>query len=292
MVARVGSVKDAATELGCSQPSVTKQIRELEKTLGQELLDRSGRGVRLTPVGILFAGRAREILNLSRRTVEEFSMLHGEIGGHIVIGTVESAAVADISQAIKSLRDNHPGVSVTLRRIRRETVLERLSSGLLSFAITPDAWDLAGYERLALPTRDRWGILVPASSPLAAQESVTLEELEGVPLICPDDSVGHRQLATWLDDHGEQCQVIYDVVYNAPQLVDAGVGYAVVNDCSAGRCSHLGLMFIPLAPATSAGMSLVWDPARALTRVELAFLEAARGVCAQQPGLETDFYTI
>lgn len=281
VVARVGSIKEAAVELNCSQPSVTKQIRELEKTLGQELLDRSGRGIRLTPVGVLFAGRAREILSLSRRTVEEFSMLHGDIGGHVVIGTVESAAVVDVARAIKCVRDKHPGVGVTLRRIRRETILERLASNALSFAIVPDSWDLAGYERLPLSTRDRWGILVPAASSLAAKKGVNVEDLEGLPLICPDDSVGHRQLARWLDEHSDQCRVIYDVVYHAPQLVDAGVGYAIINDCSAGRCSPLGLVFVPLVPTTDSSTSLVWDPNRALTRVELAFLEEVRGVCAQ-----------
>lgn len=292
MVARVGSIKEAAVELGCSQPSVTKQIRELEKTLGQELLDRSGRGVRLTPVGVLFIARAREILSLSRRTVEEFSMLHGDIGGHVVIGVVESSAVMDIAKAIKNVRDKHPGVSVALRRIHRETVLERLASGSLSFALVPDAWDVVGYERLTLSTRDRWGILVPDTSVLSTKESVTLNDLEGLPLICPDDTVGDRQLARWLDAHGDQCQVIYDVVYNAPQLVGCGVGYAVINDCSAGRCSHRGLTFVPLVPSTSAGMSMVWDPGRARTRVELAFLESVRAICAQQPEQFDNFYVI
>lgn len=179
------------------------------------------------------------------------------------------------------MRDKHPGVGVTLRRIRRETILERLASNALSFAIVPDSWDLAGYERLPLSTRDRWGILVPAASSLAAKKGVNVEDLEGLPLICPDDSVGHRQLARWLDEHSDQCRVIYDVVYHAPQLVDAGVGYAIINDCSAGRCSPLGLVFVPLVPTTDSSTSLVWDPSRALTRVELAFLEEVRGVCAQ-----------
>lgn len=124
----------AAERLHVTQPGVSAQIRRLERELGQELLDRSGRSVRLTEVGAAVLPHARGALAAvegARAAVDE---LTGLLGGHVAVGSVTSHNV-DLAGLLAGFHEAHPAVRITLREADSETLLDGLRSGTLDLAV-------------------------------------------------------------------------------------------------------------------------------------------------------------
>src|SRR5918995_1166496 len=113
-VARHGSVTAAARELNYSQPSVTHHLGRLEAETGAQLLQRAGRGIRLTPAGQLLADRAAEILGRIDAAGAELSAHVGLTAGRVRLAAFASAIGSLVPQAVAMLADRHPGLQVNL----------------------------------------------------------------------------------------------------------------------------------------------------------------------------------
>ena len=134
-VAREGNIAGAAAFLHLTQPTLSRQIRDLEEELGQTLLVRKSHGVALTAEGVLFRKRAEEILSMVDKTEAEFASMGEAVSGDIYIGGGETQAVRLIADIAREVRARHPGVRYHLFSGNAEDVTERLDKGLIDFGI-------------------------------------------------------------------------------------------------------------------------------------------------------------
>src|SRR5688500_11640382 len=133
-VARHGSVTAAARELHYSQPSVTHHLAKLEAETGAQLLQRVGRGIRLTPAGQLLADRAAEIIGRIDAVDAELSAHVGLTAGRVRLAGFSSAIGSLVPRAVAALAGAHPGLQVTLTDTHPPEALEPLRSGRLQVA--------------------------------------------------------------------------------------------------------------------------------------------------------------
>ena len=182
-VAREESFSRAAKSLYLSQPSISRQIQELEEELGAPLFVRGSRNVTLTREGMRLRRRAQEIVDLVDKTREEFADLEDEISGDVYIGGGETHLMREIARIAIAVREEYPGVRYHLHSGNADDVIERLDKGLLDFGLLIGPAPVQKYEFLQLPGCDVWGLLMRVEHPLAQKETVEAADLAGVPLL-------------------------------------------------------------------------------------------------------------
>lgn len=182
-VAREGSITKAANFLHLTQPTLSRQLQDLEKELGQKLLIRGRHNVALTPEGHILRQRAEEIINLTEKTVQEFHSIKDTISGTVYIGSGESYAIKNITDIMKEIQDQYSEIKFDLLSGNSDDITEKLEKGLLDFGVLIEPIDISKYNYLTLPDKDRWGVIMKKNSPMAKYKNITYEDLEKLPLI-------------------------------------------------------------------------------------------------------------
>lgn len=281
-VAREQNISAAAQSLHLTQPTLSRQLKELEEELGKQLLVRGNRKIRLTEEGMLLRRRAEEILELVGRTEKEVAQAGEAVTGDVYIGTGETDGARRLARAAKRLRGSCPGIRFHISSGDAADVCERLDRGLLDFGVLLGDIDKAKYNYSQLPMRDLWGVLMPRSSPLAAKAAVEPRDLWDEPLILSRQVDNKSGLYRWLGREPAQLNTVatYNLIYNASLMVDEGLGYAFTLD-KLINTEGSSLCFRPLEPRLELGMYLVWKKSRVFSRAAELFLEALSGVLAE-----------
>ncbi|WP_321970815.1 LysR family transcriptional regulator [Paratractidigestivibacter sp.] len=276
-IAQVGSVTGAAEELHVSQPALSRQMIDLERELGRELLDRSGRRITLTADGQLFLSRAREVVGLFDKTSEEFRA-GTLVGGDIHIGASETQAMCFIGMAAARLARTHPDVHLHLHSEDSDAVTEHLEHGLYDFGVMVGPARTEVFRTLALPRPDVWGVLVPAEDDLASRDVATPDDLAARPLIVPEKRIAQNRLADWFGQARPELspRATYNLLFNASLLVREGVGAALCLGGIVAPGSETSLAFVPLSPALTSQVELVWSRSHELAPAGKALLGAVR----------------
>lgn len=273
-VAREQSISAAAQALHLTQPTLSRQLRELEEELGKQLMVRGSRRIELTEDGMLLRKRAEEIMELVSRTQAELSSPDEAVTGDVYIGTGETDGVRRLARAARRLRESCPGIRFHIVSGDASDVCERLDKGLLDFGVLLGDIDETKYNHIQLPMRDVWGVLMPCSSPLAELESVRPRDLWDKPLILSRQVDNKSGLYRWLGREPDQLNTVatYNLIYNASLMVDEGMGYAFTLDKLVNTTGSQ-LCFRPLEPRLELGMYLVWKKYRVFSRAAELFLE-------------------
>ena len=274
-VAREGSISAAAQSLHLTQPTLSRQLKELEEELGRQLMVRGSRKITLTEDGVLLRKRAEEILDLVGRTERE--MAGNAVSGDVYIGAGETDGVRQLARAANRLRRDYPGICFHIVSGDAADVCERLDRGLLDFGLLLGDIDKARYRYLELPMRDTWGVLMRRDSPLARKETVTPEDLWDKPLILSRQTDNKSGLYRWLRREPDELRpaATYNLIYNASRMVEEGLGYALALDKLVNTADS-GLCFRPLEPRFELGMHLVWKRSRVFSRAAELFLADLR----------------
>ena len=281
-VAREMNITGASNYLHLTQPTLSRQIHDLEKELGQQLLIRKSHRVELTPEGVLLRKRAEEIIAMVDKTEAEFASMEDTVSGDIYIGSGETQAIRQIAELIKDLGEACPNIHYHLHSGNAEDVTERLDKGLLDFGILIQPADLTKYDYLDLPARDRWGVIMRKDSPLAEKEAIEKNELLEIPLLCSRQVVGSRhsenKFAEWFGTDYEKLNIVatYNLMYNAAILVEAGVGYALTLDKLANTSEDSVLCFRPLRPELESGLNVVWKKYQVFSPAAELFLKTLK----------------
>lgn len=279
-VAQEGSVTRAARALHLTQPTLSRQIRELEEELGQTLFSRGGRELSLTREGLLLRQRAEEIVGLAEITEKEFRSL-GEktVSGDLSIGCGESKALSFVTDALKVLQDEHPLIIPHFFSGNGEIVMDRLDKGLLDFAVLMGAENTERYYSLPLPNHDTWGLLMDKDDPMAQKKAITAEDLLDIPLILSSQSLSRDELSGWLGFPMSRLHIAatYTLLFNGSLMVRSGLGYALCFDHIAPSGKDSPFAFRPFAfrPLTSP-LSFVWKKHQILSAPAEAFLAKTR----------------
>ena len=278
-VAREGNITGAANFLHLTQPTLSRQIKDLEEELGCQLLVRKSHRVVLTPEGMRLRKRAEEIISMVDKTEAEFLARENAVSGDIYIGGGETQAIRQIAEIIRELQEDYPDIHYHLYSGNAEDVTERLDKGLLDFGILIQPADISKYDYINLPSRDRWGVIMRKDSPMAAKESIRKEDLLDVPLICSRQVMTQRrtenEFADWFGDDFDRLHVVttFNLVYNAAIMVEAGIGYAVTLDKLAHTSEDSPLCFRPLMPPLESGMNVIWKKYQVFSPAAELFLE-------------------
>lgn len=267
-VAREGSITGAAKVLHISQPTLSKQLKDLEYELGSKLFVRSNYSVKLTDEGILLRKRAEDILEMADKTLEEFSHLNDITGGDVRIGCAESCNIKYLADTIKDFRKIYPGLRFHITSGDTRQVTENLERGLLDFAVIVEPPDLSRYNYLTLPEADIWGLLMPRESPLSEKSAIQLEDLIGLPLIVSDQAA-KVDLPRWCGEKLDALNLIGSVnlFYNGSVCVKSGLCYMLVFDHLADVSEESGLCFRPLSPALKTQMFIIWKKYQVFTPI-------------------------
>ena len=272
-VAREQSISAAAQTLHLTQPTLSRQLKELEETLGKQLMIRGGRTITLTEEGLHLRKRAQEILDLVGRTEKEIMQSQETVSGDIYIGTGETDGVRQIARVARSLQERYPAVQFHIVSDDAADVCEQLDKGLLDFGMLLGDINKMKYHYLELPMRDTWGVLMRRDSPLAKKSSVTPEDLWDQPLILSRQVDNKGGLYRWLRREPSELHTVatYNLIFNASLMVDEGMGYAFALD-KLINTTDKSLCFRPLEPRLELGMYLVWKKSQLFSKPAELFL--------------------
>jgi len=278
-VAREGGLTGASEVLHVTQPTMSRQIQELEEELGQKLFVRTTRSMVLTPEGMLLRKRAEEILEMADRTKAEFSSMNIAVTGDVFIGSGETYTLQHITDLMAALREEHPGIHFQIYSGNSEDVLERLEKGLLDFGVLISQPDLSRYHSLQLPARDTWGLILRRDHPLTQKETIRKEDLAGIPLITSRQNLTEQKTGNdyldWFGDSYGSLNIVatYSLLYNAALMVKSGIGCAVGLDRIINTTETADLCFRPFEPPLEAGTAVVWKKYQVFSKPAEILLE-------------------
>ena len=254
-VAEEQSITRAADYLHITQPTLSKQMMDLEASLGKQLLIRGKKKITLTEDGAYLRNRAQEILSLLEKMEASFRESEQIISGDVYIGCGELHSIFPVIQMIKELREEYPDIRFHFFSGNADAVTERLDKGLLDIGFLLEPEINPRYEYVKLPFHERFGVLVRKDSPLAGRESISYEELSALPLIMPSQS---NHMSAFFAEHLPSPQVVatYNLVYNAGLMVEAGMGCALCIDELINTEGNHPLTFVPIKPAAQADVYL------------------------------------
>ena len=250
-VVREGTISGAAESLHVAQPSLSRQMKELEEDLGVSLFERGNRRITLTEEGMILRRRAEEMLRLMQLTEAELTQAKDRITGEVNIGAGESHAFHFLSRDL----------------------MEQLNNGLLDFALIFSEVDRSQYHSLTLPQEDRFGVLMRRDSELAERNVITLADLEDKPLII---SRASGEMIHGLMGRQPHIAATYNLIYNASLLVEDGLGYALGFDKLINVDGDSSLCFRPLSPAVAVTGTLIWKRYQVLSPAVRLFAETLR----------------
>ena len=286
-VAREESMTEAANVLHVTQPTLSRQVADLERELGCELFERTNRSTILTESGMRLRQRAEEILSLVDQAESE--LMDGDrISGNIRIGAGETRAAHLLTETFVELRREYPEVTCELFTGNADVVEERLERGLLDFALVIEPVNVEKYEWLRMPERDRSGVVVAADSEWAALDAVTPEDLARMPLLTSSRTVNRMvDIEAWSGGGltASDLNVVgrFDLIGNASLIVRSGAACALSID----HLFHLndpGLRFVPLEPEVGIGSYVIWKKYRLRSRACEEYLRRLREACSAPAG--------
>ena len=283
-VAREGGLTGASEVLHVTQPTMSRQIQELEEELGQKLFIRTTRSMVLTPEGMLLRKRAEEILEMAERTKSEFSAMGSTVAGDVLIGSGETFALKQITDLMAQIREEYPGIHFQIYSGNAEEVAERLEKGLLDFGVFVEPADISRYNSIRLPVLDTWGLILRKDHPLAQKEHITREDLGDVPLIMSRQEMAAQKAGNnyldWFGGSYELLNVVagYNLMYNGALMVRSGLGCAVGLDRIVNTTETSDLCFRPFDPPLEAGIVVVWKKYQVFSKAAEILLEKMKKV--------------
>ncbi len=277
-VAREGSVTGAANALHVTQPTLSRQLKDLEEELGTKLFVRHSHSVSLTPDGMRLRKRAEEVVDMIEKTEAEFAVKEESIGGDIHIGAGETRVMRHVAEIIREMRREYPDIHIHLHSGNLEDVTERLDKGLLDFGVLIQPADLSKYDYVNLPEKDVWGVLMDKNSPLAAKQVIRRQDLLGEPLLLSRQAIrrtsARNEFIEWFKDDFDRLDVVatFNLVYNAAILAGSGIGHVVTIDGLADVSESGGLRFRLLEPRLETGLNIVWKKYQVFSPAAEVFL--------------------
>ena len=280
-VAREENISRAAEILHITQPTLSRQISQLEKELGTRLLER-GRRLRLTDAGVMLKRRAEEVTELVDKIEVEFAGAE-EMAGKISIGEGALKSSAILMDAMIKFRESYPQVQYEIYSNTSDYIKERLDKGLCDFGLLLEPVDIEKYDFIRLPEKERWGLFMRKDHPLSEKEVIRRKDLEHIPLITPSRLSVQREIANWLGkDQDLNIFSTCNIITNAQITVDPGQICFLTIEGAMDRFQREELVFRPLCPALELTSVLVWKKYQPLSRTAERFVRVVKDLLEKQ----------
>lgn len=274
-VTREQSITGAADALHLSQPTLSRQLHDLEEELGKQLFIRGKRQITLTEEGMLLRKRAQEILELVQKAEDEISLSAEVIAGDITVGAGETDGMRLLAKAMRTLQEEYPLIRFHIVSGDRVNVAEELDRGLLDFGLLFGQVDVTKYEAVPLPYQDTWGVLMRKDAPLAKKEAITAEDLLGQPLLVSRQALQHNDFRSFFGSMYSKLNIVgtFNLIFNGSLMVDEDIGYALSLDKLINVTGNSNLCFRPLTPTVKSTPYLVWKKYQVFTKAAAKFLQ-------------------
>ena len=272
LVAREENITKAANLLHLTQPTLSRQLMQLEEELGVQLFRRSKHRIILTEEGMLLRRRAEEIVALADKTKDDLQHREEQLEGTIAVGSGELQSSSFLTKLLTAFQEKNPLVRFTIYSGNSDNIKERIERGLLDVGLLQEPVDITKYSFIRTPGREQWGVLVHEDSELASKESVSPAELASVPLILPERESVQNELFNWFGSYAESLRITAtgNLLYNLASLARASGGSVLTLNLD---CNYEGLRFIPLSPPLESNTVLVWKKTQTFSTAAAAFIE-------------------
>ena len=274
-VVREEGINRAAEALHITQPTLSRQLSQLEEEVGVKLFHRGAKKITLTNEGILLRRRAEEILSLVDRTQRELTWQDELVEGRIVIGGGELAAMQVLSEIIERFREKYPLVTFDIFTGNADLVKEQMEKGLIDIGVLLEPVDIEKFEFIRLQGKERWVVLMRPDDPLAEKEAVNAKDLENMPLILPRRTNVQNELSNWLGDFFQEQQVLFtsNLTTNSAIIVQRGLAYSLVIEGAIPFWDKEKIAYRPLSPELTANSVLAWKRQQPFSLAATKFIE-------------------
>lgn len=264
--ANEGNITKAAEILHVTQPTLSRQLMELERELGTTLILRGKKGVTLTDDGLFFRQRAEEIVKLADRAEKAFVERDG---------ATEAIGSRMLAKIMKRFSEKYPLVQFHLYNEMADNIKDKIDKGLVDIGLLLEPVDTSKYEYVRLSQKETWGVLMMDSHSLADRESISVEEIAGYPLILPLRENVRAEILNWLGKEERELSIplYYTLLSNAVLMVEAGMGCAFCLDGALAIHSSPKLRFIPITPEHTTRSVLLWKKNQLFTPVTSLFIQ-------------------
>lgn len=277
-VAREENISRAAQALHTAQPSLSRQLKELEEELGKTLFIRGRRKITLTEEGMFLRKRAEEIVGLVDKTTDALTTDGAVVAGDVYIGAGETEGMRVIARVAGRLGQAYPDVRLHIVSGDRVDIAEQLDKGLIDFALLVGGTDPRKYEHICLPDRDSWGVLMRKDHPLAQKAAVKPEDLYQEPLLLSRQIRDDSPVLLWMGRTLAQLNVVstHNLIYNASLMVEEGLGVAVTLEGLINTTGQSRLCYRPLSPRLEVELFLTWKRYQTFSPAAARFLDLLR----------------
>ena len=276
-IAREENMTRAAERLHISQPTLSKQMKDLEEELGAKLFRRGSASIHLTDEGMLLRKRAEDILAMVDKTTDEFKALDDITGGDVYIGCAESYQIRYLAEIVREFRKNYPLLKFHILSGDTDQVAERLDRGLLDFAVIVEPPNLQKYNYIELPMADTWGVVMRKDCPLATKQSITVDDLIGFDLITSPQSL-EADFPRWCGDKLDALNIVgtINLFFNGTIFVRVGDCLLLTFAQLADTSNESELCFRPLRPALESKMFIIWKKYQVFSPIAERLIEDIR----------------
>lgn len=274
-VVREESITKASEVLHITQPTLSRQLSQMEEEIGVKLFERGSRKIKLTNEGILLRRRAEEILQLVDKTERELVEQDEQVEGKISIGCGETASVQLLPKLFDYFRKKYPRVTFDIFTATADLVKEQMDKGLLDVGLLLEPVDMEKYDFVRLNVREKWVVLMRSDDPLSRKESVTAKDLSELPLILPRRMNVQSELASWFGSYYEKLNVVFtsNLNTNGAIMVSDGLAYSLVIEGAMSFWDKSKVTYKPLSPALTSTSVLAWKRGQPFSIAATKFIE-------------------
>lgn len=285
VTASEGNITHAADILHITQPTLSRQLMDLEKELGTTLVIRGKKGLTLTDDGLFFKQRAEEIVELADRLEQRFAQKSDMVNGVINIGASEAIGSRVMAKLIRQFSQKYPLVQFCLYNEMADDIKDKLDKGLVDIGLLLEPIDVFKYDYLRLTQKETWGILMRKDHPLADRDVIIPEDVVSIPLILPLREKVREDILNWIgrDEKELYIPLSYTLLSNAVLLVEEGMGCAFCLDGALAIKSSPDLKFIPICPEKTTRSVLVWKKNQLFSPATSLFIQEINMMRAQLP---------
>ncbi len=259
-VAEEENITHAADILHITQPTLSRQMMDLEKELGTTLMIRGKSGLTLTGDGLFLKQRTEEIIELADRLEQAFAERNTYVSGVISIGATEAVGSRLFARLIREFSNKYPQIKFKLYNEMADYIKDSIDKGLIDVGLLLEPIDTAKYDFVRFSQKETWGVLMRDDHPLAGNTSITPEDIAEYPLILPLRERPRREIIDWMkrEEKDLNIPVSYTLLSNAALLVEEGMGCAFCLDGALAIRSSPHLRFIPIYPEHTTHSILMW----------------------------------
>jgi DNA-binding transcriptional LysR family regulator len=269
-----GNITHAAESLHITQPTLSRQIMQLEDELGVKLFIRGKRTLTLTEEGTLLRQRAEEIVTLVQKTERDFWDQQEFNYGTVSIGCTETLAASVLPHLLKQFSNQYPQIRFELFCGDSDEVKERLDRGITDIGIVREPINSEKYDYVPISELDYWGILLPVNDPLAVENKISLRQISSKPLLLPGRTALLDEISGWFKSSAVNLHILatYNTLSTAIILTQNGVGFAICPQSALQLADNRLVTFRPFSPQYSTRGFIIWKRQQIFTTATTKFL--------------------